>query len=148
MSKALWTILLIVSGALALWRGTEGVIDLYGYLRLGEEVEAEVTHWEMVPKGSKTALEATYSYEYQGKTYEGKTLLSKPYYLNKKAANEAIESGKGMAWIASIDATKPQVSSIDNRFPFTSVFYGVCLVGIFLYFLFLKLYTDHISRSL
>ena len=147
MSKPLWNILLILIGALALWRASVTSWDLWQYNRLGPEVQATVTALELVPKGSKYALRAQYSYSYGGTTYTQTMLLSKPYYFNKSSAEAEIQKMTGMPWIAWVDAKNPSFSSLEMKFPLRNTFYAACLIGILLYFIYLRIHVELLARS-
>ncbi len=148
MSKPLWRILLFSLAALALWRSVDAGLCLWKYNRLGREVSAEVEGWEAVPKGAKYALEASYSYTCRGKDFIGTTLFSKPYYLNKGAAERAIQRMSGMEWVAWVDSNKPGYSSLERSYPLKKLVYASCVLGIFLYFLYMKFHLELLSRSM
>lgn len=142
MSKPLWMILLIVTGVASLWWGIRAGIDVWHYTRLATEFEAKVESYEVVPRGSKYAIEARYTYEVQGRTFSGKTVLAKPYQLNRRAAENAIGAMKGMQWTAWVDPHHPKESSLQKIFPFKKTLYAAIVVGIFLYFCFLYWYLQ------
>ena len=147
MSKPLWIALLILSGAGALWWGTSTGIALWHYWQIPTEIPAQATHYEVVPRGSKYALEVSYTYVYQGRTFSGKTLLAKPYHLNRTAAMDAKESMEGMEWTAWVNPQHPEISSIQKNFPFKKTLYAVIVLGIFLYFSFLFWYVQFSARE-
>jgi len=142
MSKGVWKILFLVIGSLALWRSVTATLDLWEYYRLGPEVRAEVTHWELIPKGSKYAIEATFSYEYQGKSYEACTLFGKPYHLNRESAERYIQKMSGMKWSAWVDAKKPHYAALEKSFPLKEALYAGCLIAIFLYFIYIRFHLE------
>jgi len=148
MSKPLWTFILILSGALALWRGTVGGLAYWNYQRLSTAVPGQVRSLQVVPNGSKYALQASYSYGFQGKTYAKKTLLAKPYYLNRSSAESAASQLKGMDWQVYLDPRKPSFSALDLHFPLKEVFYGICLIGVFLYFVYLRVHLEFLSKEM
>lgn len=148
MSKPLWRILFVILGGLALWRVGAVSLDLWSYYRLGPEVPAQVVHWDLIPKGSKYALKASYAYTYGGKKYEAATQFAKPYQFNRQAAEEEIKKMSGFQWTAWVDHDAPQVSSLEKNFPLKESMYAFCLLGIFLYFVYLKFHLELLSRSL
>lgn len=148
MSKPLWKILFLVIGALALWRTTTATIDLWQYHRLGPEVTAQVTSWELLPKRSKYALEASFTYDYRGKSYNSKTVFSKPYYLNRGSAEEQIQKMSGMKWNAYVDAGHPHYASLEKNFPLKESIYALCLIGILLYFVYIRFHLELLNRSM
>jgi hypothetical protein len=148
MSKPLWMFLFLVIGGLALWRSSTASIGLWEYHRLGPEVAAELTNWELIPKGSKYALEATFRYEYRGKSYNGRTVFGKPYQLNRQSAERQIQRMSGMSWTAWVDARHPQHSSLEKKFPLKESFYALCLLSILLYFVYLRIHLALLERSM
>lgn len=146
MSKPLWVLLMIITGALALWRGVTGGVALWEYTRLSTAVPAHVEKIEVVSMGSKYALEVVYSYGFQEKTYTKKTLLRGPYHLNRSSAEKTANQIKGMQWLAYVDPTHPGRSALENVFPLREVLYGACLIGIFVYFLYLRIHLELLSR--
>lgn len=148
MSKPLWTLLLIFTGALALWRGGVGAFELYQYQRLATEVPAEVKQIEVVPKGSQYALEASYTYAFGSVAYAKAMLLPKPYYLNRASAEKAALDLQAMRWQAYLDPKEPRFSSLEPKFPLKSVFYGLCMVGVFVYFLYLRVHLELLSKAM
>ena len=148
MSKPLWTFLLIVTGALALWRGTAGGLAYLDYQRLSTMVPGQVRNIEVVPKGSKYALLVAYSYGFQGKAYTKKTLLKKPYYLNRSSAESAEKNLKGMSWQVYVDPKNPGYSALESHFPLREIFYGICLLGVFLYFVYLRVHLELLAKEM
>ena len=148
MSKPLWILLLIITGALALWRGTVGATKLWNYEKLSTSVPGHVHQIEVVPKGSKYALQAVYAYGYEGKTYTKKMLLEKPYHLNRASAESAVKQLKGMDWQVYLDPKAPHFSSLESQFPIRAVVYGVCLVGVFIYFVYMRIHLEFLSRAM
>lgn len=146
MSKPLWAILLFSMGILALWRGVTGGVALWSYLRLSTTVPAQVMEIKIVPKRSKYALKAVYSYGIHGRVYTKKTFLKGPYYLSRHCAEEAISQIDGMHWSAFVDPRDPKISALENPFPFKKVFYGACLLSVFFYFIYLKFYIESLKN--
>jgi len=147
MSKGYWKILLFVTGGLALWWVTTASIDLWSYFRLASAAPAEVQKWEIVPKKSKYTLRASYTYMFDEKKWDGSTVFGKPYHLNKQSAEAEIKRLEGFKWTAWVDPDHPDRSSIDKSFPWRKSFYAVCLLGIFLYFVFLRIHVEHLSNN-
>lgn len=148
MSKPLWALLLFCTAALALWRGAVGGLAFWNYQRLGTCVPGHVEKIEVRSKGSKYALEASYSYKFREKTYEKKMVLPKPFHLNRVSAEKAATRLAGMQWQVYLDSSAPHLSSLDPQFPLKAVLYGLCSVGVFLYFLYLSIHLELLSKAL
>lgn len=146
MSRYLWKILFVVVGALALWRVATASLALWEYNRFGPEVSAQVVHWDLLPKGSKYAIDATFSYEYRGTSYTTRTVLAKPYHLNRGSAERYIQKMSGMKWSAWVDAEKPQHATLEKHFPLKESVYAVCLIVILLYFVYIRFHVELLER--
>ncbi|MBS0628666.1 MAG: DUF3592 domain-containing protein [Verrucomicrobia bacterium] len=147
MSTLLWKILFVVVGSLALWRSATASLGLWEYYRLGPEVSAEIIQWELLPKGSKYAIEATFAYDYRGKNYTTRTVLGKPYHLNRGSAEHYIQKMSGMKWTAWVDADRPHYAALEKNFPLKQTVYAICLVGILLYFIYIRFHLELLARS-
>lgn len=135
MSKSIWRILLIVAAALMLWTMGTTLLPLWNYLRLNALVPVKIENWEIVQVKSEYALVASFSYEVKGQTYQNRTKFQKPYFLNRYAAEDAVNLNKRKIWQAWIDTGNPQISSLERTFPFLKVLYSVMTVGVMLYFI-------------
>lgn len=146
MSKLLGRVLLFLSGVLALWQVGTATIKFLHYNRLKEPISAKIQKWEIKPKGSKFTLTAYYTFVFGGENYEGQTRFSKPYFLNKLTAQVAKKRGEGRKWKTWIDPNNPKDSSLEHRFPFRNIFYAICTLGVFLYFVWLKFQSDMLFK--
>lgn len=141
-------VLFIVLTILTLWKGIPTGIQLWQYSRLEGEVPVQNISFEAIPKKGKYALEGTYAFDFQGKTYQGKTLLAPPYHLNHPSAKQEIERMRGLKWMAWINPTHPSVSSLEKNFPLRGAFYTGCLLCLMIYFLYLRIHLQLLSRSM
>ncbi len=124
-------------------------LDLWGYLRLEKRTIASVHRWKVIEKSSSQfALRASYSFEFQGKSYRGKTTFSKPYHLNHLSAEKQIKSYNSQIWPVWYQSSHPDHSSLDRVFPLKKCLYTLTALGIFFYFVYLKqTYSSSFSIS-
>lgn len=148
MSKLLWRILLILTGGLALWRGGDAALAYWDYSRYQVETPVKITAFEIIPKKSQFALKGIYTYNYGGKSFQGSSMLAKPYYLNRASAEMEAQKIQGMEWTVWVDAKKPSASALQKIFPLKSIIYAICLLGIFLYFVYLRFHLLLLSKSM
>ena len=114
-------------------------LDLWRYARLEKKSIAKVEKWRVVEKGSsKFAIKAYFSFKKQGHTYQGKTTFSKPYHLNHLSAEKQIKIYTTRQWLVWYQESHPEHCSIDRIFPFKKCLYGVMVLGIFFYFVYLR----------
>jgi hypothetical protein len=147
MSKALWNILLIASFGIALWWSIRSGSELWRYFQLQDQVLAEKVVLTKAIEGSKYRLVGSYSYQYQGVSYTGQTRFSGPLYLNPGSIDQEIKRVEGMSWAVWLNSKNPQISSLEKKFPYRKTVYGGCLIGIFFYFLGLRVYLQLLARS-
>ena len=148
MSKPYWIILLALTGGLALWVGGSATFSLWRYNQISSEVPAQIAKTEVIPVKSKYALRVTYSYSFGGKKYHRAQILPKPYYLNRNSADRARLARSGMISSAWIDAKSPQISSLERELPLRLLVYGIAVLGVFLYFLYLRVHLELLQRSM
>jgi hypothetical protein len=113
-------------------------LDLWSYSRLEKKSIAKVEKWEVVEKGSKFAIKAHFSFENQGRTYQGKTTFSKPYHLNRLSAEMQIKIYTPQQWPVWYQESHPEHCSIDRIFPFKKCLYSLMVLGVFFYFVYLS----------
>jgi hypothetical protein len=127
--------LLAISGGCALWFAGSSCLDLWTYSRLDVRYPAKIFKWEIERKSaSQFVLIAHFIYEVRGETYQGKTRLKKPYYLNEASAEAKVKEFETKCWAVWVDASFPQFSSLERSFPLKNVLYGVICLGILVYF--------------
>jgi len=132
------SLLIGIAGLLTAGFLIAAAIDLWGYLRLEKNSMAKIEKWETVEKGSSQfAIKAYFSFETEGRLYQGKTTFSKPYHLNRISAEKQIKIYTERPWSVWYQSSHPEHSSIDRIFPFKKCLYSLMLLGIFFYFIFL-----------
>jgi hypothetical protein len=114
-------------------------LDLWGYLRLEKKSIASVFKWKIIEKSSSAfALRAYYTFEKQGKVYNGKTTFSKPYHLNRQSAEKQVKIFSIQSWPVWYQTRHPEHSSIERVFPLKKCIYSLMALGIFFYFVYLR----------
>lgn len=134
---------LILAGGMVLWRSGTALVDLWRYWQLNTEVPASVEKWEISADYHPVGV---YSYAYQGKIYQGKSSYGKAM-PNQYAAHDEIQTFKKDNWSVWINASHPSHSAMMRVFPLKELLYAACTLGIFLYFLYLKFYSDSFSSA-
>lgn len=138
MSK-IWTLLLALSGTVALWYTGQAALHLYRYNSLSGEGEAHIEQWGVRKDGaSKFALVSNYYYIIDDKAYKGTTAFTQPYYLNLPSAEQEIQKINCQTMPVWFNPSKPQISSLHKEFPTKNCFNSVITLSIFIYFYFLK----------
>src|ERR1043165_715279 len=114
----LWLILLVASGAIALWFSASSAAGLWKFFRLNARTPAEVSHWQVQKLSpSRFALEAQYQFKLNGKTYNGKTIIENPQFLNRFAAENYMVINSSKIWQAWYRSSDPSYNSLEKHFP-------------------------------
>lgn len=133
-SLLMWLAGIILGGFLF-----SAAVDLWGYLRLEKKTIATVNQWKVIEKSSSQfALRASYTFDAQGKTYAGKTTLSKPYHLNRLSAEKQVKAYEAHKWPVWYQPNHPEISSIEHLFPVKKCLYTLIVLGVFFYFVYLR----------
>ncbi len=140
------SLLALFSGAVALYLLLLALFHLWGYLALDAQAPATVHHWRIIKKSSSTfALEATYTFEAQGKELPGQTIFSKPYHLNYPSAERQIKMFSTRPWSVWYSSHDPALSSLDKTFPTKKIIYALMALGVFAYFLYIRFSVAQLS---
>ncbi len=83
-------------------------------------------------------LKLIFPFENQGYTYQGKTTFSKPYHLNRLSAEKQIKIYTTRQWPVWYQESHPEQSTIERTFPFKKCLYSLMVLGVFLYFVYLR----------
>jgi hypothetical protein len=131
----LWIVLICITGAIALWFLSHALYDLNHYWKLGPTIPVEITQWKIQEiSSSRFGIEALYSYEVNGKRYEGKTFFNKPIYLNPYAAEADLKKWQAHSWQAWYQKSHPEISSLQRNFPAKTMIHALLTLGVFVYF--------------
>ncbi len=124
----------VVAGVAFLWFGGKAVFELWGYSRLDKHTPVAVLDWQIVERGSRAYILGSYTFEAQGKIYQGKTRFREPTFLNKLAAGYQLDEWKTHAWSAWYDPKNPECSSLQKLFPYKNCVYALLVMGVLGYF--------------
>ncbi len=135
MFKALFIIVGIAAG----WFCCTASMALYSFMKLDRYAPAQVNTWKVIDYSpSKVALEAFYSFSVEGKEWNGQMIFSKPYYLNRPSAEQALKQKSQEVWGAWYNHKNPNTSSLEKIFPYKKCFNALIVVGLLGYFWILK----------
>lgn len=125
-------LLLFIAGAF-FWFGGKAIFELWTYYSLGKYAPASVQEWTIEEIGSRCFVTAHYTFELQGKTYQGATRFKDPVFLNRFSAEEGVKKWRELSWYAWYNLQKPEKSSMQKLFPYKSCVYAAIILGVFLY---------------
>lgn len=132
-----WTLFLIFIGLIVLGYTVFTAIKVYQHTRLSQEAPAKAMKWTINKLAEDDfALQANYEFEWEGKTYIGKT-ISSDRYLNAWATRETLDKIKENAFHVWFDPENPQNSTLFKNFPVKYTLYTGVLWLLFFYFVWL-----------
>jgi hypothetical protein len=131
--------LTILGSVLFLILGSIALASLYTHFTLSMRTEAVVDHWKVIRKSSSSfPFRGSYHFEFQGKIYQGSSVLPPPYHLNRPSAERAMGPLQKKKWFVWFDPRKPSVSSLEKAFPTKKIVYALVALGVTLYFGFVE----------
>lgn len=135
----LWLVLLMISGAIALWFTASALHGIVKYSLLNAHTLAQVTHWQVRELGSsRFAIEAEYQFQVNETSYRGKTKFEKPQFLNRFAAENHIAALGPTSWKTWYRERNPSRSSLEREFPQKNCLQALLTLGVFAYFFFAR----------
>lgn len=135
----LWVVLLVVSGAIALWFVMMAGSSAWKYVRLTAKAPINAVKWQVKEMtSSRYAMEGDYQFEVDGKKYFGKTILEKPQFLNRFAAENYLAIQGSKSWETWYQKSDPKCNSLERNFPKKKCLQALLTLGVFLYFFFAK----------
>ncbi len=134
----LWKLFLGAIAVISLFFSVEAVTKVAHYISLDKVAKAHVNHWEVREKGSEAfAIIGGYTFSLKGKEVKGETEFAAPYFLNERAAKEAVEKLKTESWTVFFSEKNPEKNSLQRFFPFLTCIRAFLVLGVFVYFLLL-----------
>jgi hypothetical protein len=131
--------LTLLGSILFLILGSMAFFDLFSYFRLVAQTEAVTDHWKVVKKSSSSyPIRCIYHFEFQGKSYQGSSLLLPPHHLNRLSAEKAIIQLEKKKWKVWFDPKNPSISSLEKAYPTKKIVYALIALGVTLYFWFVE----------
>ncbi|HSW86818.1 MAG TPA: hypothetical protein VLG49_04885 [Rhabdochlamydiaceae bacterium] len=133
--KKMWVVLVAVSGIAATCFLTQALRELYPYVRLDAQMQAQALEWGILEKGpSKFAISAVYTYQAGNQTYRSDGVLKGPYFLNRLSAEAEIKKLNTQSRQIWYHSKQPGFSRLEKSFPYKSLFNSLVTVGICIYF--------------
>jgi len=139
--NAIWIAFLILVFGFSIWFVVKAGYDLIHYYQLSQQAPVKIEKWEVQEQdANKYAIQVSYSYEYDGKNYQGSGLFGERY-PNPWAANRALEKFETQTWNVWLNPKTPEKATFDRKFPYRATISAVVLIGLAIYFICLGLYV-------
>ncbi|CUI17859.1 Conserved putative membrane protein [Candidatus Protochlamydia naegleriophila] len=117
--------------------------QLYSYQRLSHTAVPQKIDWSVLAMDEDHFIpQAHYQFTFQGKAFNGHTLL-KEHYLNAWAAREAIDRLQSKPLLVWFNSNSPAMSTIEKNFPLKICLYTALLWGLLLYLAWLNQQVMH-----
>lgn len=144
--NTVWLVILIVIVTLALWFVIRAGFGVMAYYQLSVHVPTSVERWSVKELSSdQFAVMAHYTYEYQGKTYQGSSQVGASY-PNPWAASRAQKLFASEQWPAWINPKHPERPLLEKKFPYKRTISAAILIGLLIYFAILSSFV-RVKRS-
>ncbi len=122
----------------ALWVSCNSVIELWGYIRLGQKVGVETAKWTAHERSSGSFfLEADYTFSAGGQKIFGKTNFDHPVFNSTEQASSFINAVEQIPWAVYYDKNAPSQNTLQKIFPFLSCLKAVLVIFLLVAFFFI-----------
>lgn len=136
----IWTTFLLILSVSALYFGGSALYQLHRYYATSSETKPAL--FELSVKKIHSDLyipEARYTYEVNGKLYQGVETLSEYGYFREEFLEKDLPNiAKEKKWVIHYNPSSPSVASLFRNYPFKAIAYGAIMIGLFFYFLYLR----------
>ncbi len=132
-----WNFLFGITALIVCYFIWSGVMEIYHYYALSASAKPIVQEWQIRElKNGKYLVAVKYSYEAQGKTWQGETVFPEPKFPNPYAAKESLQTLAPITvWYNPNGKHQP---TLYKKFPIILFIRGGVALLIFLYFFGLK----------
>ena len=141
MRRIIWIVFLLIIALLALWFIVKTGRSVFSYFQLTAQLPVTVEKWTIKEiKSDRFAVMAHYSFEYQGKNYQGSGQVG-GLYPNPWAATRAEQQFSSTQQHVWFSPKHPDHSVLEKKFPLKKVLSAAMLIGLFIYFCILSTYV-------
>jgi hypothetical protein len=139
--NGVWLSLLLGVIVLASWFSFKAGYDVFKYAQLSEYAPIKIRRLKIVEqKHQKFVIIVFYSFEFQGRLYEGSGSFGSPY-LNLWSAEKAAERVAEDLSVVWFNPKNPDYSTPDKKIPWKTTLSASVLLLMSIYFLWLGFYV-------
>lgn len=118
-----------------LWISKDAVQKAYVYLKLDGQTEIIDPQWSIVAVNDERYHPlASYHFKANNRLYDGKTLLSHPFYRNPWSAEKGIQEVIKETHKVWFSSNNPEINALERNFPIKETIYTIILWGLLAYF--------------
>ena len=111
---------------------------LFFYRSLTSSLPAQIRSWQVQESGGKFSICANYSFDFQGKSWDGSWVFPKPWHLNEPSAIAKLKDLAKEPWQVHFCPADPSRSALQNQFPVGLCIRTFACYGVLVYFVFLS----------
>jgi hypothetical protein len=143
-----WLGFLLLFALVTAWYAGDAIYKIYRYDQLTASVEPSTINLEVVTNGSgRYYYKGIYTVEIDSQTYSGSEQLLQPIFRNQASAEALLQEYLNDPWVVWYAPNNPLHSTIQKNYPLKELIYGLALVALFCYFLWLGFKVADQSRE-
>lgn len=137
-----WQIFIICMSLVTAYWTAAAVHQVNAYVHLTGQMQPDQITWTYQEVSSDLyAPLATFTFTTEGKQIQGSTLLSRPRFRSASAAESVLQELKKQMWPVWYAPGRPEQATIERRFPLKDCLSALILLGLFVYFVLVRLYV-------
>lgn len=147
----IWKILICCVAIVTLWFTVSSFYKVYLFLRLDAHTQAKSVQWTTKELNEvmddRYLIKGNYSFDVEGKTYSGETVLYGPIFRNMQSAERGINDYASKAWDIYYNSNNPEYSSLQKNFPTKECLSTLLLWGLLIYFIGFTRYVQKLENK-
>lgn len=145
--NTVWLAFLAIFSLITLWYAGDAVYKIYSYDRLSMKTSPSTLDLEVVDNGSgRYYYVGNYSITVNDEVYKGREQLKQPIFRNRAAAVALMPEYRNDPWTVWYSPQNPLHSTLQKSYPFKELTYGLGLIALLCYFLWLGFKVADQSR--
>lgn len=134
--------LVIVTALISVFFLGKASVGVSDYFSLDRKARAFPEGWKIEDRDSSSyAILVSYHFFVEKERFEGQIEFAKPYFLNKEFAEKAVKKLSSQSWEVFFSEKDPLKNSLQREFPFKLCIHAFLILGVLVYFIFLKKWT-------
>jgi hypothetical protein len=113
--------------------------NFWDYFSLSQQGKATVFQWEIIQKGEKYPIQASYSFSVGKQKYKNSFIFKKPWSWNELSALALLKEKAKKEWTVFYNPNNPSQSSLENSFPYSILFRTLICYTVFVYFILFRM---------
>jgi hypothetical protein len=137
-----WLIFLTTIALIVAWYCAVAFYKIYFYSKLNAETQTVSIQWGIkMLSDEQYTIQADYTFDVDGKIYQGHTNFRDEIYMNEWSAEQAILKDKKKLWKVWYQAGYFDHSTLQKKFPTKECYSAGVMLALLLYFVWLGFYV-------